>query len=88
MWRPGQGEQLQLLLEGEERLQVPWDGVSPRTLTAAYKRSILKAQDAKSVSGFTSDPDQTEMWPTNENRSPQVSLGAPPLVPNPRRRRG
>ncbi len=71
----------QLSFEGFEEpagSRVPWGGISPRELTAAYKRSILKAQAAKSTSEFVWC-DQLEMWPTAK-KGPGVYTGARLLI--------
>ncbi len=73
------GEQLELRFPGEvEPSRVPWGGVSPRELTAAYKRSILKAQAVKSM-GDDFDVDQYDLW-LPIKKAPRVCRGAPLLV--------
>ena len=74
-------EQLALALH-DERLKIPWEGRSPRELTAAYKTFILKAQAAKSTSDFV-DPEQIDFWLPGE-KAPWAYQGAP-LLSEPRR---
>jgi len=75
------GEQLVLSLDDVrlQRVVEPWDGRSPRVLTAAYERFTLKAQAAKKRERFASCG-QLELWPTEEE-GPPVYRGAPLLLP-------
>jgi len=77
-------EQLELwpaMFPGERSL--PWGGVSPRVLTAGYKRFILKTQGEKSASV---DPLQHDLWKDMViQKAPRIYRGAPLLV-EPRRR--
>jgi len=83
------GEQLVLSLDDVrlQRVVVPWDGRSPRVLTKAYARYILKAQGG----GREVDPRQFEMFemfgrvPVREKRAPGLLTGAPSLRPLPKR---
>ena len=73
----------QLILPGFEEAVVgdgrqPWGGRSPRALTRAYERFTLKAQAAKSVSGFESDENQYDLWLTIK-KAPWNYQGAPLL---------
>ncbi len=75
-----EGDQLELglgeqFLVGADRL--PWSGRSPRALTQGYKRFTLKAQAAKSVSGFI-DPGQYDLW-LPIKKAPWAYQGAPLL---------
>ena len=70
----------QLSFEGFEELdgsREPWGGRSPRVLTAAYARFILKAQVAKSVSDFV-DAEQYDFW-RRMKKAPWIYQGAPLL---------
>ncbi len=55
----------------------PFEGMSPRVLTAGYALGILKAQAAKSTSDFV-DPEQYDLWLTME-KAPWSYQGAPLL---------
>ncbi len=72
------GEQLELFgaIVIRDRA-VPWGGSSPRALTRGYKRFTLKAQAAKSVSGFV-DPEQYDLW-LPMKKAPWIYQGAPLL---------
>ncbi len=76
------GDQLEFFpewVEGIEYAQAaPWGGRSPRELTAAYKRFILKAQAAKSVRDFVTDPGQYDLW-LPAQKAPRIYRGAPLL---------
>jgi len=74
------GEQLALSLD-DVRLQIPWNGVSPRVLTAAYARFTLKAQAAKSTSDLFSDGAQLDLLERQKDRP--LYEGAVPLLPLP-----
>ena len=74
-------QQLELGLD-DARVEVPWGGRSPRVLTAAYKRFILKAQAGKRMAEFV-NPAQYNLWPSKE-KAPRISRGAP-LLFEPRR---
>ena len=77
------GEQLDLfdLEDFTETVYMPWGGRSPRELTAAYERSILKAQ-AKESMGEDGRPVQCDLWLSEEEGSPVfVYGGAPCLLP-------
>ena len=73
----------QLVLEGIMRqceyVVVPWDGRSPRELTASFERFILQRKRQKSVSDFVRTG-QYEMWPANK-KGPRQSPVAPLLLP-------
>jgi len=74
----------QLVLELlDERLNVPWAGVAPRALTRVGLSLIFKAQAAKERSIFV-DPIQCDLF-ENTKWGPQIYLGAPSLLPLPRR---
>ncbi len=83
----------QLVYEGDEWLslgvghELPWGGRSPRALTRGYERFILKAQAAKSTSDFVGDPGQFDLW-LPIKKAPREYLGAPSLLPLPRRNDG
>ena len=73
----------QLILPGIEEavvgsLRVPWGGRSPRALTKAHERFILKTQGAKSVSDFAFDENQYDLWLTIK-KAPWRYQGAPLL---------
>ena len=74
----GEGSQLVLALD-DAQVRVPWGGVSPRGLTAAYVRFTLKAQAAKARASF-SDPEQFDLWLSGP-KGPFVYEGAPCLLP-------
>jgi len=69
--------QLELELH-DVRLQLPWDGRSPRELTRVGLSSIFKAGAVKKRERIR-DPRQEEMWPTGRGL-PQYE-GAPLLLP-------
>jgi len=80
-----EGDQLELWTARELGLhRVPWEGQSPRVLTACYKRFIFKARAAKSMSEFV-NPDQGDLWLPMKNAPRVVSRGAPSLLPLPKR---
>jgi len=76
------GDQLELALE-DERLNLPWNGQSPRALTRAAKSAIFKAQAAKGRPQMK-DPAQLELFRVGEKRLPEYR-GAPSLLPLPKR---
>ena len=83
---PRDGDQFLLQLPGLVDLaQQPWGGQSPRVLTAAYKRSILKAQADKSVSDFV-NADQYDLFEAVCKKAPAIYAGAPLLQRLPTRR--
>ncbi len=72
-------EQLVLWAHGStEYPRVPWGGASPRVLTAAYERFILKPRAQKSVSDFVRSVDQFDLWLPME-KAPWKYQGAPLL---------
>jgi len=83
------GDQFELTLDDVrlQRVVAPWNGQSPRVLTAAYARFKLKAQGG----GHEVDPRQVEMFevaggdPFEEKRRAPYG-GASTLCPLPRRR--
>ncbi len=82
MIRPRDGDQL--LLEGLELTalaRVPWEGRSPRVLTAGYVRFTLKTQVGKSMGDFVRT-DQLELFREHQKGlSSEVARGAPTLLP-------
>ncbi len=80
MIHSGEGDQLSLALFGEvdPARAAPWLGRSPRSLTASYKRFILKPRAQKSVSDFVTDENQYDLWLTVK-RAPVIYTGAPCL---------
>ncbi len=75
--------QLELELD-DVRLNLPWDGRSPRGLTRAAM-SLFSSQEAqKSVSAFV-DPEQGDLF---KKAAPEQYSGAAPLLPLKRRRNG
>ena len=76
------GEQLVLELD-DVRLNVPWAGVSPRVLTAAYRNVIFQAQAAKARAIF-GNPDQCDLFEIVKKAPPVRYGGAPSLLPFPR----
>ena len=82
---PRDGDQYILRLPGLiESGRLPWEGRSPRVLTAGFVRFTLKAQAAKSTSDFVSC-DQLEMFREHQKRLPRGYGGAPSLRELPRR---
>lgn len=79
------GDQLTLALDDVrlQRVVEPWEGRSPRELTAAYERFILKAQAVKNM-GDVYDGEQFDLW-LPAKKAPRVSRWAPSLLPLPRR---
>ncbi len=71
--RPAPDEQLWLWPEE------PWEGRSPRALTAGYAHGILKAQAKKNVSGCDIDENQYDLW-LPVKKAPWRYQGAPLLV--------
>jgi len=71
--------QLELALN-DVRVNVPWEGRSPRVLTRAAMSPIFKAQAAKARAVFT-DPAQCEMWRHDQKGPLVVYQGAPLLLP-------
>ena len=77
------GDQLVLSLDDVrvKRAVVPWDGQSPRVLTAAYQKYKLKPQGG----GHEVDIRQVEMFakfgrvPIQTERAPEIYSGAPSL---------
>ena len=76
------GDQLSLFEGGLIFPGTPWDGRSPRALTRAWCGFIFKPRGAKSVSDFTIDLAQVDMFP-EDFESPRVYSGAPSLLPLP-----
>ncbi len=70
--------QLELAL-ADSHVRVPWEGTSPRALTACYERFILKPRAGKSVSDPGRDENQYDLW-LPMKRVPWKYQGAPLLV--------
>ena len=83
--QPSHGCEEQLSLELlDRRINVPWEGRSPRGLTRGANLVILKAQAASRMTEAKFG-DQIEMWPTEQKPAPHVWGGGPSLLPLPRR---
>ncbi len=78
------GEQLQLALEGEEILRIPWEGRSPRALTRGSLSGIFETRGGKSVSDFV-DPAQVDLFEALGWKQGPFYEGALPLIPLPGR---
>ena len=70
--------QLELDLN-DVRVNVPWNGRSPRELTKVRMSLFLRQAPQKSVSEFVS-ADQIEFWPERQKRPRRSSGGAPLLL--------
>ncbi len=71
----------QLDLWERELSRLPWRGRSPRSLTRAAKRFILKPE-AQKHERFFMDPFQYDLFPAVTTRRPLYG-GAPSLLPLP-----
>jgi len=74
--------QLEFVLD-DVRLNLPWNGRSPRGLTKAAQALFLSQAAQKSVSEFV-DPEQGDLW---KKAAPEYS-GAATLLPLNRREHG
>ncbi len=77
--RVGAVIQLELALH-DKRVQIPWEGRSPRGLTRAFERFNLTPQGAP-LYGRSGDCDQYDLWPAIDKAAPHVWGGSPSLLP-------
>jgi len=70
-----------------EVARLPWEGRSPRSLTLTrFPRALFFKRERQEHERFFADPDQIDLFRSGVETLPGIrSLGAPSLLPLPRR---